>query len=133
MQDHVLGVPQTARFGERLCALIIDAATITIPGLIFALLMPGRLLDVVVWIALGAGYTVYFWTTSGATIGKMILGLKVVHADSGELLDTGDALLRYGGYVLSTLTLFVGFLWVLWDPERQAMHDKIAKSRVIRD
>ena len=113
-------------------ALAIDAAVILVPGFIFGLLLPGRTADAFIWITLGAGYTVYFWTSSGQTIGKMVMGLKVVHAESGELLDPGTAILRYVGYYASAIPLFLGFLWVLWDPKKEGFHDKIAKTRVVK-
>ena len=53
-------------------------------------------------------------------------------AETGGLIDMGTALLRYVGYIVSAIPLALGFLWIIWDPEKQGWHDKIAKTRVIR-
>jgi uncharacterized RDD family membrane protein YckC len=76
------------------------------------------------------GYYTFFWTLVGFTPGKAFLGLKVVRRN-GEHLSFGRALLRFFAYWISALPLFLGFLWVLWDPNRQGWHDKIAGTQVI--
>ena len=77
------------------------------------------------------GYFVYFWTQYGATPGKMLLKLKVV-TPSGALITPGQAVVRYFGQILSGLILGIGFMMAAWDEEKQALHDRIAGTRVIR-
>jgi uncharacterized RDD family membrane protein YckC len=60
------------------------------------------------------------------------MGLKVVSAETGDLLDMGGAALRYVGYMVSAIPLYLGFFWILWDPKHDAWHDKIAKTKVIK-
>ena len=43
-------------------------------------------------------YHVYFWTTSGATPGKSLLGLRVVSRDLSRRVNMWEALLRFFGY-----------------------------------
>ena len=62
----------------------------------------------------------------------MAMGLKVVSAENGGLLEPSAALLRYVGYFVSGIPLGLGYLWVLWDPKHDAWHDKIAKTKVIK-
>lgn len=130
-QDAVMEHGEAAGFGVRFVAYIIDGIILIIPNLILRLLLGpilGGLLDFVI----SAAYVLYFWTSSGATIGKMAMGLKVVSAETGGLIDMGTAFLRYVGYIVSTIPIGLGFLWIIWDPEKQGWHDKIAKTRVIR-
>jgi uncharacterized RDD family membrane protein YckC len=129
MQQAVTG--ETAGFPERLVAYIIDLIILVIPFIIISLLLP-TVLYIIVALVIGVGYFVYFWTSSGQTIGKMVMGLKVVSAESGELLDPGTAVLRYVGYIVSSIPMYLGFFWVLWDPNKEGWHDKIAKTRVIK-
>jgi uncharacterized RDD family membrane protein YckC len=129
MQQAVTG--ETAGFPERLVAYIIDLIILVIPFIIISLLLP-TVLYIIVALVIGVGYFVYFWTSSGQTIGKMVMGLKVVSAESGELLDPGTAVLRYVGYIVSSIPIYLGFFWVLWDPNKEGWHDKIAKTRVIK-
>ena len=88
----------------------------------------GRLLGFVLNIA----YFVGFWTAqNGQTPGKMVMGLRVLKQD-GTPVDGSTAALRYVGYLLSGLALGLGFLWIIWDPQHEGWHDKIAKTRVIK-
>ena len=125
--------PQTvsADFGTRFVAYVIDALIIGVPTFVLMMILPAALVYLVALVA-GIGYQVYFWTTTGQTVGKKAMGLKVVSAETGELLDTGTAALRYVGYMVSGIPLALGFLWVLWDPMHDGWHDKIAKTKVIK-
>lgn len=68
----------------------------------------------------------------GQTIGKRWLGIRVI-ALSGKPLSYWDAFDRYGGYAAGFATGLLGFLQVFWDDNRQAIHDRIAFTAVIRD
>lgn len=69
---------------------------------------------------------------SGQTLGKKLLGIKVVRID-GEKVGYDRAFVRSLGYMLSVFFgTFLGFLWALWDRKKQAWHDKIAGTRVVR-
>jgi hypothetical protein len=68
----------------------------------------------------------------GQTIGKRWLGIRVI-ALSGKPLSYWDAFDRYGGYAAGFATGLIGFLQVFWDDNRQAIHDRIAFTAVIRD
>jgi uncharacterized RDD family membrane protein YckC len=76
------------------------------------------------------GYFTFFWTLVGFTPGKAILGLRVVRLN-GEKISFFRALLRFFCYWISSIPLFLGYFWVLWDSKRQAWHDKIAGTQVI--
>ena len=68
----------------------------------------------------------------GQTIGKRWLGIRVI-ALSGKPLSYWDAFDRYGGYAAGFATGLLGFLQVYWDDNRQAIHDRISFTAVIRD
>jgi uncharacterized RDD family membrane protein YckC len=76
------------------------------------------------------GYHAFFLVFAGQTPGKALLGLRVVPVNGGKL-KPWRAVLRYLGYYLSALPLFIGFLWVLLDDQRQAWHDKLAGTVVL--
>jgi len=75
---------------------------------------------------------VLFWIARQATPGKMALSIKIVDADSFGPLTKGQAIGRYLGYYLSIFGLFIGFLWVAFDPRKQGWHDKLARTVVIK-
>jgi uncharacterized BrkB/YihY/UPF0761 family membrane protein len=79
---------------------------------------------------IGLAYFVIFWATSGQTPGKMALGIKVISVD-GTSVGWGKAILRYIGYIISVIVLFLGFIWIAFDSKRQGWHDKIAKTLVV--
>lgn len=75
-------------------------------------------------------YAMWESSRSQATPGKMALGIKVVNM-SGEKLSFGKAILRNLLKFFSSALIDIGFLMVLWDPKKQALHDKIAKTAVV--
>jgi hypothetical protein len=70
-----------------------------------------------------------FWW-KGQTVGKRLFGLRVVHL-AGKPLGVMDCFGRYGGYAAGLATGGIGLLQVLWDPNRQAVEDKLAHTVVI--
>jgi uncharacterized RDD family membrane protein YckC len=74
-------------------------------------------------------YDLLFWMLAGQTPGKRFLGVRIVRAD-GERLRWGNAIRRKVGYWISAI-LFLGYLWVIVDNQRQAWHDHLAGTLVI--
>ncbi|MEO8285575.1 MAG: RDD family protein [Chloroflexota bacterium] len=78
-----------------------------------------------------AAYHVIQWTLWGQTLGKNLMGIKVVDRD-GKKPQFGRSLLRMTGYIPSFLLGGIGgFLLIAFDPRRQALHDKIAETYVV--
>lgn len=70
---------------------------------------------------------------TGATVGKWATGLRI-ERQSGEPLGFGRATLRHTlGYLISLLTLGLGFLLAAFDAEGRALHDRIAGTVVVRE
>ena len=67
----------------------------------------------------------------GATVGKMVMKIKVVREDKKKLTYP-DALLRGLASYLSAIVLCLGYLNMLWDGKKQTWHDKIAKTVVVK-
>lgn len=86
-------------------------------------------------LGLGFGWATFYFTVStalgqGQTLGKKLLGIKVLQLD-GTPLSLWDSFGRYGGYGAGLATGLLGFMQVYWDPNRQAIHDKISATVVI--
>lgn len=81
-------------------------------------------------LALGMAYEVYFVSMRGATPGKMALGLKIIRAD-GSPVPPGLALGRYFAHWISGITLFIGYIMAGFDSQKRALHDRICETRVI--
>lgn len=87
-------------------------------------------------LGLGFGWAAVYFTLftllwRGQTPGKKLMGIRVI-ALSGEYLNAWDAFGRYGGYGAGFATGLLGFIQIFWDPNRQAIQDKISATVVIR-
>lgn len=138
--------PFYASFGRRLLAGLLD--------LIFAFLLQAAAVAGILWkgsttqapflsgevgtlavslcLSMGtiAAYHVVQWSIWGQTLGKRVVGIKVVRAN-GERPDVAHALLRMVGYFFSASLAGVGFLMIALDPRRQALHDRLAETFVV--
>ncbi len=79
---------------------------------------------------LALSYFAVFHGLVGQTVGKRLLGIRVIDG-FGERLSVGRSLLRSFGYVASSLLLLLGFLWIGFDREKRGLHDWIADTYVI--
>lgn len=87
----------------------------------------------IVNLTLTMGYYIYFIGKEGQTLGKKALGIKVVKKDSQQAPGYMSAFLReVVGKIVSSLVFGLGFLWMLWDKDKQTWHDKIAGTIVIK-
>ena len=71
------------------------------------------------------------WVVWGTSPGKRVMRLRIVDADSHEPMTRGQAVLRTVGYVLTFAMCGAGFLWVPFNPRKQALHDRIANTVVV--
>jgi uncharacterized RDD family membrane protein YckC len=83
------------------------------------------------WLIALAGYGALMWKIKGTTIGGLVCGLKVVRRDGADI-NWDTAIVRALGCFLSMIVVGLGFLWIVFDEDRQAWHDKIAGTLVIR-
>jgi uncharacterized RDD family membrane protein YckC len=67
------------------------------------------------------------------TLGKRALSIRVVDAYTGAPIGVGRAIGRYFGRIVSAIPCFLGYFWMLWDPNKQAWHDKMVGSYVVSD
>jgi len=80
----------------------------------------------------GIAYVLYFWVQKdGQTLGKKFMGIKVATV-SGKPLDLGVAITRYIGYLISGIVLNLGYIWAIFDKNKQAWHDKMAGTYVVK-
>lgn len=82
------------------------------------------------WMALY--HTAFLTLWKGHTPGKRILRIRVIRLD-GKPIGWWAAFERFGGYAAGLVTGLLGFLQIYWDRNRQAIHDKIAETVVVRE
>jgi uncharacterized RDD family membrane protein YckC len=68
---------------------------------------------------------------TGYTIGKGILGIKLVKAETGQPIGAGMAFVRNLAHILDSIPCNIGYLWPLWDAKRQTFADKVIGTYVI--
>ncbi len=120
--------PRYAGFWIRFAAYLIDAIILT--GLVILCLI----VVFVGWIALpfvALGYMPYLWWKRGATFGQSALGLRVVREQDGGPIDGGQAFIRLIGWFVSAWVLYLGLIWVAFEPRKRGWHDMMAGTVVI--
>ncbi len=103
---------------------------------------PPEQLSIIAWLraaltdlGIGFGWAALYFSVftawfHGQTLGKILFRIRVVKIDGGEM-SLWESFGRYGGYSAGLATGLLGFLQVIWDPNRQAIHDKISETVVI--
>ncbi|MCM8856242.1 MAG: RDD family protein [Candidatus Thiodiazotropha sp.] len=71
-----------------------------------------------------------FWTWGGQTLGMRAWRLRLVRIDGG-VVSWSDALKRHLAALLSLMVFGLGFIWILFDSQKLAWHDRISKTRLI--
>jgi uncharacterized RDD family membrane protein YckC len=122
-----LRVMPRATFMQRLAALALDVLLV---AMTYAFLDfdrgPGSRFFLLLLI-----YHIGFWAWKGTTVGGIICQLRLTRTD-GYPLRFADALVRGLSGIFSFAVLGLGYLWILKDPERQAWHDRIAGTLVVK-
>ncbi len=119
-----------AGFWIRFGAWLIDGILVGVVSIVLQLIEPtlGTILGLIGGIAY---YTMLEGGPKGQTVGKMAVGIRVYDLASGGSIGYGRGFIRYIGRIASALALLLGYLWMLWDPEKQTWHDKFAGSVVV--
>ena len=124
-------------------ALVIDVVSLAVAGVVALALslfhLPHSVRDVLV--AVGAAlavvwsiaYFATFWSSTGQTPGNRLMRIRVLKADGLSPVSLRRALFRVAALVLSALLLCLGFLLVLVDRRRRALHDRLAGTVVVYD
>ena len=144
--------PQWGGFMRRAWAFLIDAVVLILLGTVMGGLsligykvgltahgrpvtlqnaMPLMVMLTWGWMGLATVYFVMFHGMEGKTIGKWMLGLRVVGTEDRRVTYK-QAFLRWLGMV-GFAPIGLGFLWVIWNREKRGWHDFLARTWVIRD
>ena len=135
----VTGSSAYAGFWLRAAAFIIDYIGLIIVNFIIALVLvnilgnsAGGALTRLIGILIGWGYFAYLESSDKqATVGKMIVGLKVTDMN-GNRLGFGQATGRYFGKIVSAIIIGIGFIMAGFTERKQALHDLMASTLVLK-
>ena len=93
-------------------------------------LLEFMLISLSINLPLTLAYQTFFNGRNGATPGKRLMGLRVERAD-GTPLGYRSAAIRSLAEFVTSLTLGIGYLMIAIDPGKRALHDRIARTRVV--
>ncbi len=128
-------VGDAAGFWRRFASALIDGVLLGIAGNVVE-----RIAGVgfsggttVAWI-LSLAYFTYLHGSTGQTLGDAALGIRVVDVRDapGRPIGYGRAFVRFIVSIPSGFVPALGYLWMLWDPEKQTWHDKAAGSLPVK-
>ena len=127
-----------AGFWIRFDALLIDLALLAAVTSTFVGIGPVSLaswakdlVDPRALLLLLAYFTFFEGSASGQTVGKKLLNIRVVDLDNAESIGFARAAMRNVVAYFVSVIFLLGYLWMLWDEERQTWHDKVASSLVV--
>ncbi|QNN54314.1 RDD family protein [Nocardioides mesophilus] len=69
---------------------------------------------------------------TGWSIGKQVLGIRLISEQTGQPIGAGMAFVRTLAHFLDSLACYLGWLWPLWDPKCQTFADKLLRTVVIQ-
>ena len=118
-------------FGRRLLAFIIDSLILWLVSAVITLPFDSWSTYYALSFLINASYFIFFWVYyNGQTLGNRILAIRVIK-ENGNNVDIGTGVVRYIGYIISSIVFGLGFIWVIFDSKKQGWHDKIARTLVI--
>jgi uncharacterized RDD family membrane protein YckC len=119
-----------AGFWRRFAAALIDGIIVLVVLGVLSAIAKGA--GYGIGLLLSIAYFVYFeGGETGQTPGKRALGIRVVDFSTGGPIGHGRAFVRWIGRIISSAVVYLGYLWMLWDREKQTWHDKLANDVVV--
>lgn len=117
---------------QRVGAYLVDIAPIIVVDLILGRI--SVLLSLLISLA-GIAWTAYNrWYkagTTGQSLGKKVLNLRLVSEETGQPIGMLMAFVRDICHIIDSAICLVGYLFPLWDAKRQTLADKIVRTVVI--
>jgi uncharacterized RDD family membrane protein YckC len=126
-----------AGFWIRFGAYLLDVLIYGIPAavlIVVAALINDTLGVLAYFLAIvgSIAYFIYFeGGPAGATPGKRVCGIRIIDMNAGGPIGYGRAFIRWIMKIVSGAVFYLGYLWMLWDKEKQCWHDKVANDVVV--
>jgi len=131
-ETHTALTSERSGFWRRFAAALIDGLVLGVVSAILCAILGtngGEGLGLVI----SLGYYTYFHGKTGQTPGDAVMSIRVVdfRDGTGAPIGYGRALGRALMSIVSAVVLLIGYLWMLWDDEKQTWHDKVVGSVVV--
>jgi uncharacterized RDD family membrane protein YckC len=125
----------------RVGGYFLDGLIIGVPALIIIFIGlaighgVGQALAVLGYIAaigFGIWNVVFRQGATGQTIGKQIIGIKLIRELDGQPVGAGMSFIRSLAHIVDSIACYVGWLWPLWDDKKQTFADKLCSTVVVK-
>lgn len=134
------GQGQYAGWGSRVGAYLIDALIVGVPyGILYGIggAIGGVAGALFLFLGLVVAVGLLLWLvhmegTTGQTIGKKTLNIRLISEETGQHIGFGMAFVRKIAHFLDGVVCYIGYLWPLWDDKSQTFADKICKTVVVQ-
>jgi uncharacterized RDD family membrane protein YckC len=125
---------------SRVGATLLDAIIVFVPLIVLVIIgaaIGHGVGTVIVILAYIAGVVFSLWNqvfrqgTTGQTLGKQVVGIKLIREQDGQPVGPGMAFVRGIAHILDSIPCDIGFLWPLWDAKNQTFADKVCSTVVV--
>ena len=130
-----------ANWGQRAGAFLIDYAPVVAAWFvvfILTLIIQSGILGLILWFLFSVGWLgwwiynrVITMGNTGQSLGKRMVGIKLVGEATGAPLGAGMTFVRDLAHIVDAAICYVGFLFPLWDAKAQTLADKIMTTIVV--
>jgi uncharacterized RDD family membrane protein YckC len=133
---------ELADWGTRAVGIIIDWAflvAIFVVGAIVAIVLGqisgalGSLVFLLVYLVAIAGMIYYGFLVGakGQSPGMALMGIRCISMENGQLIGGGMGVVRHFAHIIDSIICYIGWLFPLWDVQRQTIADKLVKTVVV--
>lgn len=135
-----------AHWGKRVAAYLIDMLVVMV-GYLPAMVGSGissasddgtsTVGGLLMLVGVVAAIAIFVWNTclkggrTGWSIGKGVMGIRLISESTGQPIGAGMAFVRYLAHIIDALPCYLGYLWPLWDAKRQTFSDKLVGTIVV--
>ena len=121
---------EQAGVGARFGSYIIDSIIVDVPAVVISIALDAPDALLVLSTLISVPYYTYFFG-NGQTPGMKMAKIKLCGTDGTYPIGYGKGLIRFIGMIISALVVWLGYLWILIDKNKQGWHDKIADTYVV--
>lgn len=132
MSDPTVGPSgPRAGFWIRFAAWFADGLVLLVPFIVLVIAVGLSATRTLFLLVSAAYFTLLEGGPTGQTLGKRICRIRVTDLRVGGPIGPGRAFIRWIGRFVSGFVFSLGYLWMLWDPQKQTWHDKMANAVVV--
>jgi uncharacterized RDD family membrane protein YckC len=120
-----------AGFWLRFAAFFLDLFILLVPYIALVVVVGAPAAKTLMLFVATAYFALLESSPGGQTLGEKAAGIRVIDLHTGGSISVGRSLIRTLGRWVSFFVFGLGYLWMLWDPEKQTWHDKMGGAVMV--